>query len=192
MPRRAFGYTADEYFGLAEAGVLDEDGHVELLEGVLVAGEPQNPPHASAVSRVQRALDRAVGARAIVRVQSDYVAGRRSVPEPDVAVVPPDPDWYATAHPSRAYVIVEIADSSLTQDRLTKSAVYAGNGVPQYMLVNLREDCVENHVAPSVRQRRYRTRTVLRRGERVGLVAFPAVTVDVADLLPPPSTRPRR
>jgi Uma2 family endonuclease len=192
MPRRAFGYTADEYFGLVDAGVLDEDGHVELLEGVLVAGEPQNPPHASAVSRVQRALDRAVGARAIVRVQSDYVAGHRSVPEPDVAVVPPDPDWYATAHPSRAYVIVEIADSSLTQDRLTKSAVYAGNGVPQYVLVNLREDCVENHVAPSVRQRRYRTRTVLRRGARVELVAFPAVTVAVDDLLPPPSTRPRR
>lgn len=184
QPRRAFGYTADEYLGLAEAGVLHEDDHVELLEGVLVAGEPQNPPHASAVSRVQRALDRALGRRAIVRVQSDYVAGRRSVPEPDVAVVPPDPDWYATAHPSRAYAIVEIADSSLTQDRLTKSAIYARNGVPQYVLVNLREDCVENHTAVSAPQRRYLERTVLGRGRRLTLVAFPDVTIAVDDLLP--------
>ncbi|MCI0346211.1 MAG: hypothetical protein L0221_12335, partial [Chloroflexi bacterium] len=74
-PRRASGYDAREYLELVELGVLGEDDHVELLEGVIVAGEPQNPPHASGVWRTPRLLERALGDRAIVRVQLDYVAG---------------------------------------------------------------------------------------------------------------------
>ncbi len=182
-PRRASGYDAREYLELVELGVLGEDDHVELLEGVIVAGEPQNPPHASGVWRTQRLLERALGDRAIVRVQLDYVAGRRSVPEPDIAVVPFVPDGYATEHPSRAYVVVEIADSSLLQDRLTKGPIYAKNGIPQYVLVNLRERCVENHTAPSAPRRRYLERTILGRGEQLRLVAFPDVTIPVDDLL---------
>src|SRR5262245_10035051 len=94
-PRRASGYASDEYLKLIDEGVLGEDDHVELLEGVIVAGEPQNPPHASGVWRIQRLLERELGERAIVRVQLDYIAGRRSVPEPDIAVVPFVSDGYA-------------------------------------------------------------------------------------------------
>lgn len=182
-PRRASGYGAREYLGLAARGVLGEDDHVELLEGVIVAGEPQNPAHASGVWRTQRLLERALGDRAIVRVQLDFVAGRRSVPEPDVAVVPHVPHGYEDAHPTRAHVVFEISDSSLLQDRLTKGPIYARNGVPQYVLVNLRDRCVENHTAPSAPRRRYLERTILRRGERLVLVAFPDVTLAVDDLL---------
>src|SRR5262245_66520301 len=102
VPRRLSGYTADEYLGLVDEGVLGADDRVELLEGVIVAREPQNPPHASGVWRAHRVLERAVGDRAIVRGQLDYVAGPRSVPEPDVAGVPPVPDGTDTARPVRA------------------------------------------------------------------------------------------
>src|SRR5262245_50754620 len=183
--RGSYGYTVKEYYGLLDDGILGEDDHVELLEGVIVAGEPQNPPHAAGVTRLQRTLERAVGDRAIVRGQLDYIAGRRSAPEPDIAVVPPDPDWYATAHPSRAYALFEVAATSLTQDRLTKAPIYAKAGVSQYVIVNLREDCVENHTAPSAPRRCYLERTVLQRGEFLTLVAFPDVTIAVDDLLPP-------
>lgn len=188
-PRRASGYASDEYLKLIDEGVLGEDDHVELLEGVIVAGEPQNPPHASGVWRTQRLLERALGDRAIVRVQLDYVAGRRSVPEPDIAVVPFVPDGYASEHPSRAHVVFEVADSSLLQDLLTKGPIYAKNGVPQYVLVNLRDRCVENHTAPSAPRRRYLERTILAAGEQLRLVAFPDVSIAVDDLL---SSRPRR
>ena len=96
-PRRLSGYTADEYLGLVDEGVLGADDRVELLEGVIVVGEPQNPLHASGVWRAHHVLERAVGDRAIVRGQLDYVAGPRSVPEPDVAVVRRSP----TATPAR-------------------------------------------------------------------------------------------
>jgi hypothetical protein len=61
--------------------------------------------------------------------------------------------------------------------------------VPQYVLVNLRDRCVENHTAPSAPRRRYLERTILSGGEQLGLVAFPDVTIAVDDLL---STRARR
>ncbi len=183
MPRRPSGYTADEYLGLVDEGVLGADDRVELLEGVIVARESQNPPHASGVWRAHRVLERAVGDRAIVRGQLDYVAGPRSVPEPDVAVVPPVPDGYATAHPTQAHLVLEVAHASLAQDRLTKCFIYAKAGISQYVIVNLRDDYVENYTAPSAP--RYRERTVLVRGERLQVVAFPDVTIAVDDLLPP-------
>ena len=185
VPRRLSGYTADEYLGLIDEGVLGADDRVELLEGVIVVRGPQNPLHASGVWRAHRALERAVGDRAIVRGQLDYVAGPRSVPEPDVAVVPSVPDGYASAHPAHAHLVLEVAHSSLAQDRLTKCFIYAKGGIPQYVIVNLRDDCVESYIGPSAPRRRYRERTVLVRGERLQLVMFPDVTIAVDDLLPP-------
>jgi Uma2 family endonuclease len=50
---------------------------------------------------------------------------------------------YAAAHPRTALLVVEVADSSLLQDRLTKAPLYAAAGIPEYWLVNLRagESC---------------------------------------------------
>jgi Uma2 family endonuclease len=190
---RGVYYTVKEYYGLVDEGVLGEDEHCELLEGVIVAGEPQSPPHAAGVTRAHIALVHALGARAIVRCGLDYIAGRRSAPEPDLAIVPPHPDWYAGAHPTRAYTVFEFAASSLIEDRLTKAPIYVRNGVPQYVIVNLREDCVENHTGPSAPRRSYLERRVLRRGERLALVAFPGLTIAVDDLLPPrPTGRGKR
>lgn len=182
-PSRASGWDVDEYYGLLERGVLTEDDHVELLEGAIVAGEPQGPRHSSVVWRIQHLLEHALGERAMVRVQLDYIAGRRSAPEPDVAVVPMVPDEYESEHPSRAHAVFEVAHSSLLQDRLTKGPIYAKNGVPQYVIVNLRERTIENHTRPSAPRRRYLDRVVLGRGERLALVAFPDVTVGVDELL---------
>ena len=121
----------------------------------------------------------------MVRVQLSFVAGKRSVPEPDVAVVPGRKTDYLSAHPTTALLIVEVADSSLGQDRITKSWIYAKAGVPEYWLVNLRDDCVEVFRDPDTRARSYRTVTVARHGERLGLAALAGVSVAVDDLLPP-------
>src|SRR5438552_1032416 len=49
-------YTVERYLALFDEGVLDRDDRVELLEGVVVAMAPSNPPHAAAISRIMRAL----------------------------------------------------------------------------------------------------------------------------------------
>jgi Uma2 family endonuclease len=182
-PRHPSGWTVEEYYQLLECGALGEDDHVELLGGAIVAGEPQSPKHATTISRLQRLLDRRLGDRAIVRAQRDCIAGHRSAPEPDLAIVPLVDDWYATAHPSRAHAVFEVAVASLLHDRLTKGPIYAGNGVPQYVLANLRDRCVENHARPDAQRGRYAVCTVLPRGDTLRLVGFSDVELAVDGLL---------
>ena len=176
--------TVERYFGLVDEGVLEPDDRVELLEGVVVAMPPRNPPHDTGITLAADALHEAVGRRAVIRVQCSLVLGRFSAPEPDVAVVAGTARDYATAHPNAALLVVEVADSSLPQDRLTKSRLYAAVGVPEYWIVNLRDGCVEVHREPNVAARRYRSVAKARAGERLELVTLPGASVAVADLLP--------
>ncbi len=177
-------YTVERYLALFDEGVLDRDDRVELLEGVVVAMGGSNPRHAAAVSMVMRALIEAVGRRAAVRVQSSFRASRYSRPEPDVAVVPGHEPDYDKAHPRTALLLVEVAEWSLPQDRVTKLAIYAAAGVPEYWIVNLRDGWVEILRAPDRRARRYTESSIAHRGERITLAALPDVSVAVDELLP--------
>jgi Uma2 family endonuclease len=174
--------TSQRFLALVDAGVLTPDDRVELLEGVISSAAPHGPMHAAGVHRASRVLRDAIGTRALVRSQLSLHAGPRSVPEPDIAVVPGSEEDYERAHPSRALLVVEIAETSLATDRLTKAGVYAAAHVPEYWIVNLRGARIEIHRRP--RRGRYTTASTARRGRRVRLVAFPDVAIAVDDLLP--------
>jgi len=186
--QRATGYSVESYFGLVRSGELDPDDHVELLDGVIVAEAPQDPPHASAISRLTRVVADVVGRSAVIRVQLPFIAGPFSVPEPDLAVVAGKESDYDDQHPTAALLIVEASFSSLPQDRLSKQRIYAAAGCPEYWIVNLRDECVEVFRAPDVGSRLYRDRFVARRGDLIRLVAMPESSVPVSELLPPERT----
>jgi Uma2 family endonuclease len=176
--------TVERYLGLVEEGVLSEDDRVELLEGVIVAMTPSNPPHDTGITRATYALFRAVAERAVVRTQCSLILGRYSLPEPDVAVVAGSLDDYETRHPETALLVVEVADSSLQQDRLTKSAIYAAAGIPEYWIVNLRRRVLEVMRDPDGPRARYRDAQTLGPRDRIELATLPGAVVAVADLLP--------
>jgi Uma2 family endonuclease len=184
LPSRPGPYTVEEYFRLVEDGVLGPDDRVELLEGVIVPMSPSGPAHAHAVAILMERLIRAVGMRAVVRGQSTYVAGARSAPEPDVAVVVGRSRDFWTRHPSAAILVVEVADSSLPTDRLTKAALYARNDVPEYWIVNLRHGRVEVYRQPDATAGLYRDIRVAAEDETLTLAGLPDVEIAVADLLP--------
>jgi Uma2 family endonuclease len=180
-------YTVDEYQALWDQGVLGPDDRVELLAGVIVAMPPPNPPHDSGVYRVHDAVRTALGRRAVVRAQLSLVLGRWSLPEPDLAVVDPPAERYDAAHPTTARLVVEVADSSLVQDRLSKGPLYAAHGIPEYWIVNLRDECVEVYDDPQAaagRTARYASVRIARRGDRIAPATFPDAAVAVDDLLP--------
>jgi Uma2 family endonuclease len=176
-------YTVERYLSLVDEGVLGPDDRVELLAGVIVTMTPSNPPHDTSVNLILHVLIAAVGGRAAVRCQSSLVLAPDSVPEPDVAVVPGRLRDYAARHPTTALLIVEVADSSLVQDRLTKAGLYAAGGIPEYWLVNLRDHCIEVFRNPVADVGRYADMTVASPGARLQLVALPDVSVAVEDLL---------
>jgi Uma2 family endonuclease len=177
--------TRDRYWQLVEEGVIGPDDRVELLEGVIVSMSPQNPPHAFVMTALNRLLASSVGPGFLVRVQLPLDVSAFSTPEPDFAVVPGPAEDYLAAHPTSALLIVEVADSTLTQDRLTKGPLYAAAGFPEYWIVNLRDHCVETYRAPVAAERRYAETRIARAGDRLEPLRLPGVSLAVADFLPP-------
>src|SRR5882672_8068853 len=112
-----------EYDRLVELGVFEGE-RVELLDGLIVRISPHGPRHDGTIDLLVEELSRQLGERARVRVQSAFIAGDQSEPEPDIAVVPRAD--YRVEHPRRAYLLVEIAESSLERDRGAKALLYAG------------------------------------------------------------------
>jgi len=178
-------YTVEAYFDLVKDGLLAEDDRVELLDGVIVAEPPMDPQHAAAIETVAAVLRAAVGDRAAVRSQAPILIAPHSVPEPDIAVVPGQNADYWRRHPTEALLVVEVAASSLQQDRLSKSRIYASAAVAEYWIVNLRDECLEVFREPDPARRVYEARLLAVRGAQVQLVVFPDISVDVDDLLPP-------
>ena len=87
-PRR-HRITVDEYYRMAEVGVLAPDARVELIEGEIIDMAPIGTEHGSVVDLLNRLLTRAVGDRAIVRVQGAIRLSEMSEPEPDLALLIP-------------------------------------------------------------------------------------------------------
>jgi len=183
LPSAPGQLTTEQYLRLVEQGVLRPEDRVELLEGVVVA-MAHGIDHAAGVRRVDYALKHAVGDRAVVQVQLSLVQGEHSVPEPDVAVLPGRLEDYDHVHPSGALLVVEVADWSLPQDRLTKGAIYARNGVREYWIVNLRDQCVEVLREPRPDTWTWASWTTARRGEVLAPLAFPDARIPVDALLP--------
>lgn len=170
-----------EWDRIVETGVFDEDEHIELLAGVLVAMSPQGDAHSDCAGELMTLLVRMLGDRASVRAHSPFAAGDYSQPEPDVGVYPPRK--FGRGHPDTALLIVEVADSSLRKDRGIKSEIYAEAGVPEYWIVDLVHGTVEVRTAPADG---HYTRTVTyARGERIALAAFADVALATDEFLPP-------
>lgn len=167
-----------EYEKMVELGLF-ADERVELLYGVIVRMPPKGPPHDSAIDRLNERLVVALAGRATVRVQNAFAASDGSEPEPDLAAVPRDD--YRASHPSRASLIVEVADSSLETDRTTKARLYAESGVEEYWVVNVRDGIIEVH--EDIVRGAYARITPYRPGAVIRLRAFPDVEIAVSDVL---------
>lgn len=159
-------------------GLFDEE-RIELIRGVIIAMAPNDPPHASPVQRLTKLLVLRLHDRADVRVQLPILAWDESEPEPDLAVVPVGE--YGLAHPDRAHLIIEVADSSLRKDRLLKGPVYAASGFQEYWIVNVPEKVVEVHRRPS--STGWASVTRHGREETIALEAFPDVKLEIASFL---------
>jgi Uma2 family endonuclease len=178
-------HTVEQYYALHDCGILSPDDRVELLDGLIVAMPPRSDQHDDMIHVVLYTLLRKLGLEVAVRVQSPFQAGGASVPQPDIAVVPGKAGDYSSNAPSRAYLLVEVSQSSLPQDRLTKSAIYARAGVPCYWIVNLRDLCVEVYREPDRWKSEYRSVSRAAGDDPLVIDDFPDVTFFARELLPP-------
>ena len=145
-----FRLSVEQYEEMGRQGILRPEDRVELLEGWLVPKMTKNPPHAVATKLTSKAIDRLLPPNWHSRTQ-DPVRLAASVPEPDVAVARGTERDYRDRHPnaSEVAIVVEVAETSLSEDRTLKKQIYAHAGIPVYWILNLVDHKIEVYTEPT-------------------------------------------
>jgi Uma2 family endonuclease len=138
-------FDVDEYHRLGEAGILNEDDRVELIEGELVEIAPIGGEHATIVSRLNRILSRQCDSSQLLHVQNPLRLDRRSEPQPDLVLVRFIRESRDIPNFKDALLVIEVSDSTYNYDRKVKAPLYARAGVPELWIVDCQNQRVEVH-----------------------------------------------
>ena len=130
-------WTRQQYDQMIEAGILDEDDRVELINGEIVATRPVSPQRAVGICLVLEALRCAYLEGFLIRPRGPLAFDPDSEPEPDIAVVAGHHMDYFNQHPTSAILVIEVADASLWKERMQKAWLYARHGIPEYWILNV-------------------------------------------------------
>ena len=178
-------WTVKEYHKLGEIGIFNPEERVELIEGNIIKISAKGTGHACATRRTASLLHNLVGNQAAVYNKSPIALDDNSEPEPDIAVVRIDPFDYATHHPtpSEVYLIIEVADSSLTFDREIKAKIYARSGIADYWVLNVGSR--QLHVFREPAENGYQSEVILGETASISPIEFPAFNIAIQAMLPP-------
>lgn len=143
-------FTVEDFYRMADAGILGADDRVELIDGEVVEMNPIGSRHAASVSRLNRLLLGLVADRAIVRVQDPVRLSDLSEPQPDLALLKFREDFYAKGHPTPddVLLLIEVSDSSLAFDQGTKLSLYAISGIPEVWIIDLSRNVLTSYRTP--------------------------------------------
>src|SRR5262245_52363674 len=106
LPRHRL--TVDDYYRIAEAGVLAMDARVELIEGEIIDMAPPGSRHAAVVSFLVNVFGKGVGDSAVISIQQPLRLDQMNEPQPDLALLRPRRDFYSSAHPGAADALLVI------------------------------------------------------------------------------------
>jgi Uma2 family endonuclease len=175
-------FNVEEYYRMAETGVLKPDARVELIDGEIHDMSPIGPLHGGVVNRLTRFFGKAARGRWLLSPQNPTRLNMYSEPQPDLMLLKPAPDDYTTHHPAPddVLLLIEVSQSSLAFDRRKKIPLYARTGISEVWIVNLRKRVIEIYRDPHAAG--YAETTIVRAGDKVSPQAFPKVSLDIAEL----------
>ncbi len=176
--------NVSEYYQLDRDYLFSKKKRVELIEGEIVEMTPMGSRHAAVVTRVMdRFLPLQASQKALTRIQLPICLSVYSEPEPDITLVNYQSDFYREGHPQpkNIYLIVEVSDTSIFQDRHVKLPLYAQYAISEVWLIDLNENVIETYREPFFQ--RYQIKKEYRTDQTLSPQAFPDLTIDVNDLL---------
>ncbi len=181
VERRQF--TVAEYERMVAAGILAEDDRVELVEGEVIAMSPIGSRHTACVKRLNALLVAWAGPVAIVSVQDPIHLDDYNEPQPDLALLRPRADYYASGHPRPADVllVIEVADTSLAYDRGVKLLLYAQAAIPEAWVVDLANGTIAVYAQPA--NGIYRSTSQVELGQTLVSLTLPGLTFSVSSIL---------
>jgi Uma2 family endonuclease len=143
--------TAAQFSVMVEAGAFTGDQRVELRGGLLYQMDPQYVPHARAKSRLFLSLAKAlqaIGSSLEVLSEGSVELGEAEVPLPDLIVWEPV-QLRGPIPGDRVRLLVEVSDSTLTEDLGRKRRLYAAASVPEYWVVDVFARALHQYWAPA-------------------------------------------
>ena len=176
-------FNVEEYYRMAEVGLLSEDDRVELIEGEIIEMSPIGSTHGGTVKRSSAFLNHKLGNSMIVSVQDPIRLSDFSEPQPDIALLKPRKDFYSKTHPTAedVLVVIEVADTSLAYDRNIKLPLYARAGIPESWLIVPAKEVIEIHSQP--KNGKYQKTQRLKRGKALVSPTIPSLSCKVEDLI---------
>lgn len=132
-PRRRF--TVAEIWTMVEAGIIDEDEPIELLEGELVPMASKKNRHEIWKRQMAKLLIRRVKDGVAVAIEPSLYLSDVTFTEPDIlvhaeAILPED------VRGQDVMLLIEVADSSIDRDLRLKRPLYAKYGVQHYWILD--------------------------------------------------------
>ncbi|HIE26724.1 TPA: Uma2 family endonuclease [Candidatus Poribacteria bacterium] len=187
LPVRRF--SVSEYHKMGEEGILSEDEHIELIEGVILQMSTEGTKHSAIITKIaMRFYESVIEGKALLRIQNPVVLNDDTEPEPDLALVKPRVDVYAEEHPhpDDVLLLIEVTDTSLEYDKEIKLPRYAASKIEEVWIVNLVDDVIAVYQKPFVLAdgtAGYRIRTNFVRGDTLNPQAIPSLKIRVDDVL---------
>jgi Uma2 family endonuclease len=170
IPSPLYRMTVEEYEAMVASGAFKGRNRFLLINGLLVARMTRNPPQTIADDLCGQELARVLPGWYIRPAKPVRLPGQATMNEPDRCVVRGPARNYVGQHPGPADIVlvVEVADSSLADDRELGTRVYGPAGLPVYWIVNLVDRQVEVYTDPGPGG--YRSCTVFPPGQAVPVV----------------------
>jgi Uma2 family endonuclease len=175
-------FTVNDYYRMAEVGVLKPDARVELLNGEIIDMSPIGPFHGWIVNRLNDFFAQNAKGRWMVSPQNPLRLDDHSQPQPDIMLVKRTND-YPKRHPvpGDVLLLIEVSDTTLELDRSEKLPAYGRAGIKEVWIVNLVDEVIEVYREPHFTG--YGSKTILQTGDTAQPLAFPDVSIKLAELL---------
>ncbi|WP_162417556.1 Uma2 family endonuclease [Cyclobacterium roseum] len=137
--------NVDEYYKMAEVGILKAEDPVELIHGEIFQMSPIGSRQAAIVDYLAKVMNQLFDGKAIVRVQNPIRFDNNNEPEPDISLLKYRSDYYSTAHPGSADVLalIEVSGSSIRFDKEVKAPLYAAHGIRECWIIDLDNNQIE-------------------------------------------------
>ncbi|OUL27491.1 hypothetical protein BV378_09965 [Nostoc sp. RF31YmG] len=175
-------FTVEQYHKMIESGILTKDDRVELIRGEIIEMSPIGTKHAACVKCLNKLLSSKLKDKVLIAIQDPVKLDNNSQPQPDVALLKPRDDFYATAHPQPQdiFLLIEVSDSTVVYDREEKIPLYAEANIIEVWLVDINEQIVEVYQQPTAAA--YQLMHKFASGQTLSIPVFPDVNITVNEI----------
>lgn len=159
--------TVEDYHKMGEVGIFAPDERVELIEGVIHKMVPIGATHGWIVDQVNYTFMKAFSEHYTVSIQNPIVLTNDSEPQPDASVVKlrRKGETPQTPRAEDVYLVVEVSDSTLMQDRTVKVPLYARSEIPEVWIIDTTASLIEQYLSP--KDGTYQVMNIWRKGDTI-------------------------